>query len=120
MATFNGVVGTQIISSKSVIDGRHPAVVRIMEFLTENGVIPAGEIIAFDSDGKAVSYDPTGTAPLNAPIGVCTEEIDTAKDSAGNVLVHGCVLASSLLTLGTASTVSHKAALESAKPIWIF
>lgn len=120
MATVNGVVGTQTISSKSVIDGRHPAVVRLMEFLADNGTIPAGEIIALNTEGTAQSYDPAGSSPLNIPVGVCTEDTDTSKDTAGNVMVHGAVLGSSLLVLGSEASASARAALEANTPVWIF
>lgn len=120
MATVNGIVGQQTISSKSVIDGRHPAVIRLMEFKADNGIIPAGEIIAVNADGKAVSYDPAGASPLNIPAGVCTEATDTSVNTAGSVAVHGTVMGSSLLVKGAAASASAMTALENSTSIWVF
>ncbi|MCD8552327.1 hypothetical protein [Seleniivibrio sp.] len=120
MATVNGVVGTQTITGKTVTDGRHPAVIRIMEFASDAGTIQAGEIIALDASGKAVSFDPAASDSTNTPVGVCTEDIDTSKDTAGSVAVHGTVMKKSLLTKGSASSAAHVASLETNAPIWVF
>ena len=120
MATVNGVVGTQTITGKTVADGRHPAVVRLMEFEADAGTIPAGEIIAKSAAGKAVSYDPAGASPLNIPVGVCTEDTDTAVNTAGSVAVHGTVLGASLLVKGVAANSAQMNDLEANTSIWIF
>jgi hypothetical protein len=120
MATISGIVGQQTITSKSVIDARHPAVVRLMEFKANSGIIPAGEIMAVGSDGKAVSYDPAGVSPLNLPVGICTEDTDTAVNTAGSVAVHGTVMGKSLLVKGETASASEMADLESNTSIWIF
>lgn len=120
MATVNGVVGQQTITGKTVIDDRHPAVVRLKQFKADNGVIPAGEIVAVDAGGDIVSYDPASGGSEAAPVGVCTAETDTAKDSIGSVLVDGAVVSKSLLTLGAASSAAEKAALETNTIIWAF
>lgn len=120
MATVNGVVGQQTITEKTIIDDRHPAVVRMKEFKADNGIIPAGEIVALDSDGKVVSYDPGSGSTEATPIGVCIYGIDTSKNTLGDVLVHGTVVGKSLLTLGSASVSAETAALESNTLIWSF
>lgn len=120
MATVNGIVGQQTITSKTVVDGRHPAIVRLMEFKADNGIIPAGEIIAIGADGEAVSYDPAGASPLNVPVGVCTEDTDTSVNTAGTVAVHGTVMGSSLLVKNAAASASAMTALENSASIWVF
>ncbi|PLX66010.1 MAG: hypothetical protein C0602_12825 [Denitrovibrio sp.] len=120
MATVNGVVGQQTITGKTVIDDRHPALVRLKKFKADNGTIPAGEIVALDASGEIVSYDPASGGTEATPVGVCIRETDTAKDTIGSVLVHGAVVAKSLLTKGTASGSNDAAALETATVIWSF
>lgn len=120
MATLNGVVGQQTITDKTVIDSRHPAVIRIMQFKADNGIIPAGEIAALDSNGDVVSYDPASVTTEVTPIGVCTEDTDTSKDTAGRVIVHGTVVAASLLTQGSKSSAAEVEALEADTLIWSF
>jgi hypothetical protein len=120
MATVNGVVGTQTITGKTVTDGRHPAVIRIMEFASGTGTIKAGEIIALNASGKAVSFDPAASDTAKTPVGVCTEDIDTAVNTAGSVAVHGTVMKKSLLTQGAASSAAHITALEANAPVWVF
>lgn len=120
MATVNGVVGQQTITEKTVIDDRHPAVVRLKQFKADNGVIPAGEIVALDANGDIVSYDPASGGTEATPVGVCTAETDTAKDSIGSVMVHGAAVSKSLLTKGAAASASEKTALEANTIIWAF
>lgn len=120
MATVNGVIGKQTITEKSVIDDRHPAVIRMKQFKADNGIIPAGEIVAVDASGDIVSYDPASVTTEKTPVGVCAIETDTSKDTIGNVIVHGAVVRASLLTLSAASTSAEVAALESNTIIWAF
>lgn len=120
MATVNGVIGRETITDKTVIDSRHPAVTRFMQFKTDNGEIPAGEIVAMDSNGDVVSCDPASGTSENTPVGVCVNVTDTAKDTIGSVLVHGTVVASALLTKGVKSSAAEIAALEANTLIWSF
>jgi len=120
MATVDGIVGQETITQKTVIDGRHPAVVRNKKFKASNGVIPAGEIVAVDAGGDIVSYDPDSVTSEATPVGVCTYDIDTAKDSVGCIIVHGTVVSASLLTKGTPSLAAHITALESNTLIWVY
>jgi len=120
MATVNGIIGQATITDKSIIDDRHPAVIRFMQFKADNGVIKAGEILALDANGDTVSYDPASGGTEATPIGVCSSETDTAKDTIGSVIVHGTVVGRSLLTLDAASTSDEISALESNTLIWSF
>jgi len=120
MAIVNGVVGQQTITEKSVIDERHPAIVRFKTFKADSGIIKAGEIIALDAGGDAVSFDPASGTSTATPIGVNAADIDTSKDTIGSVVVHGTVVAKSLLTQGSASTAGEIATLESSTLIWSF
>ncbi|TCK58200.1 head decoration protein [Seleniivibrio woodruffii] len=120
MATVNGVVGTQTITGKTVTDGRHPAVIRTMEFASGAGIIRAGEIIALSTAGKAVSFDPAASDSKKTPVGVCIQDIDTAKDTAGSVAVHGTVMKKSLTVKGTEASSADIAALEANTPVWVY
>ncbi|MGD9808880.1 MAG: hypothetical protein AB7E76_10715 [Deferribacterales bacterium] len=120
MATVNGVIGQQTITDKSVIDDRHPAVIRFMQFKADNGIIGAGEILALDSNGDVVSYDPASGGTEASPIGVCSSQTDTAKDTAGGVIIHGTVVGASLLTLGVKAVSAEIEALEANTLIWSF
>jgi len=120
MATVNGIIGQQTITDKSVIDDRHPAVIRFMQFKADNGIIRAGEILAFNENGDVVSYDPASGSTEATPIGVCSSDIDTAKDTAGGVIIHGTVVGASLLTLGVKAATTDIAALETNTIIWSF
>lgn len=120
MAKFNGVVDRKEISSEGVIDGRHPAVVKVMPFKSNNGNIGAGEIIALDENGKADFYDADGTDELKKPVGVVIFSVDTEKDSLGSVLVHGTVIRSALKNNGTKADAGAVNALESNTLIWTF
>lgn len=118
MATFNGVVGQQTISYKTVADGNHPAVIRMVEFLSDNGTIKAGEIIAYDTNGKAVSYDPAAVDSKNIPVGVLTEDIDTTTDTAGMMAVHGTLVRAAITVKGASASDANISALESKIPVW--
>ncbi|ADD68995.1 hypothetical protein Dacet_2233 [Denitrovibrio acetiphilus DSM 12809] len=120
MATVNGIIGHQTVTDKSVIDDRHPAVIRFKQFKADNGTIPAGEIVALDANGYVVSYDPASAATEATPVGVCIMDTDTSKDTIGNVVVHGTVIGKNLLTNGTASKPEETAALEANTLIWSF
>lgn len=120
MATVNGVIGQQTITDKRVIDDRHPAVIRFMQFKADNGIIEAGEILAFDANGDVVSCDPASGTTEATPIGVCSAQTDTSKDTAGGVIVHGTVVAESLLTLGVKAVTAEIDALEANTLIWSF
>lgn len=120
MATVNGVVGQQTITEKRIIDDRHPALVKMMSFKADNGVIPAGEILALDSNSDIVSYDPASGGSEATPAGVCTRETDTSKDTIAGVIVHGAVVKKALLTKGETAAADEIAALESETVIWSF
>ncbi|PLX68641.1 MAG: hypothetical protein C0603_05670 [Denitrovibrio sp.] len=120
MATLNGVVGQQTITDKSVIDDRHPAVARMKQFKADNGIIKSGEILALDANEDIVSFDPAAGTSEATPVGVCMADVDTEKDSIGSVLVHGTVVAKSLLTKGITASANEIATLESSTLIWSF
>jgi len=118
MAIVNGVIWEQTITEKSVADGVHPIINRSKEFKADNGIIPAGEIVAIDSNGDIVSYDPASGGSEATPVGVCTYSIDTSKDTIGYVIVHGTVLKNSLTTKGSAAAANDISNLESSTIIW--
>ncbi|WP_022852032.1 hypothetical protein [Limisalsivibrio acetivorans] len=123
MAKFDAVVNRQTVDSAEILDGRHPAVVRVMEFKADSGEVPAGEIVAKDALGLISSYDPdavSANATLAVPVGVNLFPVDTAKDSLGNVVVHGTVIRSSLKTEGAEAADVDKDTLEQNTQIWAF
>jgi len=120
MSIVNGVVGQQTLTGKTVIDDRHPAVVCFKKFKQDNGIIPAGEIVAADTNGDMVSYDPLAADSTNTPKGVCTQETDTSKNTISGVMIHGAVVAKALLTKGAAATAGEISDLESNTVIWSF
>lgn len=120
MATVNGIVGQQTISSKTVADGNHPAVIRIVEFPANNGTLKAGEVIAINAAGKAVSYDPAASDSVKTPVGVLTEDIDTAKDTAGFIAVHGTIVRKALTVKGASISDAQVKSLETSIPVWVY
>jgi len=120
MAKANGVLGRETITSKRIIDDRHPAVIRFKEFKEDNGIIKSGELVALDTNNDVVLYDPSGAAPEDTPVGVCVEDIDTAKETIGSVMVHGTVVKSSLTTKGLKSDDADINKLEEKTAIWAF
>ncbi|GAB1536605.1 hypothetical protein ADMFC3_22360 [Geovibrio sp. ADMFC3] len=120
MAKFDGVIDRREIGSEGVIDGRHPAVVKVMPFKQDNGKIAAGEIIALGADGKADFYDSADAGTLAVPVGVTIFPVDTGKDSLGSVLVHGTVIRSALKNEGIKADAAAVKALETNTNIWTF
>jgi hypothetical protein len=70
---------------------RHPAVILTKSFKSGQGVLERGTIVALDSEGLVVPYNPSASDSTASPVGVLVERIDTDKETAGNVLVHGVV-----------------------------
>ncbi|QAR34108.1 hypothetical protein EP073_12045 [Geovibrio thiophilus] len=120
MAKFDGVIDRRDMGSAGVIDGRHPAVVKVMPFMPDNGKIEAGEIIALNSEGKADFYDAEDEGTLREPVGVSIFTVDTGKDSLGSVLVHGTVIRSALKNNGIKAEAAAVKVLETNTQIWAF
>ncbi len=114
---FNANLGTQSFQEKQVVTGTHPAVVRPMKALANQGSLEAGLVVAKDSSGLVVPYDPQGTAPVNDPVGVLISKVDTSVETVVRVLVHGTVVKESLLVGSNPASDSDVQALE-AKGIW--
>jgi len=70
---------------------RHPAVILTKPVKASQGVLEKGTIVALDGSGLVVPYNPSATDSTATPVGVLVERIDTDKETAGNVLVHGVV-----------------------------
>ena len=70
---------------------RHPAVILTKSFKSGQGVLERGTIVALDGEGLVVPYNPSASDSTASPVGVLVERIDTDKETAGNVLVHGVV-----------------------------
>lgn len=120
MAKFDGVIDRRDMGSAGIIDGRHPAVVKVMPFKADNGKIEAGEIVALNADGRADFYDAQDEGTLSVPVGVSIFTVDTGKDSLGSVLVHGTVIRSALKNGGAKAETAAVKALETNTQIWAF
>jgi hypothetical protein len=86
----------QTIEAKEVIDGRHPPVIFPVIAKSEQGIIPAGCVLAKDSDGKVVPYavvsDEEMTGLVNDANKVFTHTSEAAPLQPGSVKVtHGLV-----------------------------
>lgn len=71
--------------------GHHPVIVT-GTFAADQGVLPLGLILAREADGDYAPYDAAGVAPLNAPVAVLDEDLDTAASTSGLVIIHGSAL----------------------------
>lgn len=87
-----------------IVVGTHPPIIVAMTALADNGVLAEGLLVAKDANGKLVAYNPAGAAPLNAAVGVLTQELDTAEDTSATVIRHGTVRAAGLLVGAVAAT----------------
>ena len=90
---MNAVIGSMNVSDTSVISRLHPPIMGTMKAKAANGTLAEGLVVAKDSNGDLVAYDPVGLAPLNTPVGILVHECDTTKDDAAVVLKHGTDLA---------------------------
>ena len=79
---------------------RHPSVILSKSFKAGQGVLKRGTIVAVDSNNLVVPYNPSATDSTAEPVGVLVEGIDTDKETAGNVLVHGVVFRERLVVAG--------------------
>lgn len=115
---MKAILGTMEYGASSVISMIHPPVIKTMKAKTANGILPAGLLVAKDSNGDIVAYDPEGEAPLNVSVGVLTQLLDTTTDDAAVVLVHGTVILEKLLVDTAVPTAEDIASLE-AKGIFV-
>ncbi len=83
---------------------RHPAVILSKSFKPGQGVLEKGTIVALDSNGLVVPYNPSATDSTATPVGVLVERLDTDKETVGNVLVHGVVYRERLKVAGGSVT----------------
>ncbi len=92
--TLKGDLGSLSYTREPIYSNVHPPIILTMEALADNGTLPRGLWVAKDSNGKIVAYDPAGADPVNAPVGILVEDVDTTENTAAQVLVHGIVVAS--------------------------
>ena len=76
-------------TTSTVVDWSSPAEVWDFPVATGQGTLEPGLVVAFNSAGAVVPYDPSGTAPVNDPIGVLTMRVDTDHEDVAPVLIHG-------------------------------
>jgi len=92
---------------------RHPAVILSKSVKQGQGVLERGTIVAVDSNGLVVPYNPSATDSTAEPVGVLVERVDTSKETVGNVLVHGVVYRERLVVAGGSVTTDDLKKLES-------
>ncbi len=114
---MNAIIGSVDRTHSAVADNVHPPVMKTMVALVDNGILKAGLILAKDSNGEIVPYDPADVATLKTPVGVLAHDIDTSTDDAAVVIVHGTVALDKLLVDTSAPDADDLAALE-AITIW--
>lgn len=109
---INAKITTLSVTDAPVIDRTHPPVVLTVGAKPANGVLSRGLILTRDASGLLVAYDRAAQTP-GVIAGVLAENIDTSKDTAAVVLVHGTVVASALKHKDTAATAADITALAS-------
>ena len=112
----NGVIGMYVPPKPEEAvysEERHPAVVLSKAVKSGQGVLEKGTIVAVDSNGLVVPYNPSATDSTAEPVGVLVERVDTDKETVGNVLVHGVVYRERLVVAGGSVTADDLKKLES-------
>ena len=121
--SYNGVIASVTVQDAQILADDHPPIIKELQIEAEE-IVVAGTIIALNQNNKHVPYDPAavdddGNA-LQSPVGVLLLQFDPTRQSAGNVLVHGAVLAKELkIADGSPPNTAILQALE-AKTIWAF
>lgn len=112
---IDGKLGTVVYDETRARGSAHSPVIVTGTF-EAGGKLPLGLILARQADGGYVPYDASGSAPLNVPVAVLDEDLDTARSTAGLVIIHGSALAALLKvgTDGTKPTTEQLAALRDA------
>jgi hypothetical protein len=98
MAGINGNVGSyEFPKIEKVYTNIHEPVILTMEIKEDQGTLQRGLIVARDTNGKVVPYNPGASDSTATPIGVLVEDVDTEKEITANVLVHGVVFRERLI-----------------------
>ena len=109
---FNANLGSQSFIEKQIIDPTHPAVILSVALKADQDVLPSGSILAKDTNGDVVLYDPSATDSTANPIGVLCDDVDTASVQVGRVLKHGTVVKKAVLAKGSQASASDLEKLE--------
>lgn len=92
MAKANAIIGTiTSYQPEEIFTSEHPPVFMTMPVKANQDTLTRGTVVAKDSNGDVVPYDPSGAAPINTPVGVLNEDVDTTKETTAVVGVHGVV-----------------------------
>jgi hypothetical protein len=117
MSIQNGFLGSVSFKESQVIAEGHPVVVRSRVVKANQGTLNPGQLVAIDSTGLLVAYDPAytpgqGDPPAPVLAGVCLHLVDTAAEAAAEVIVHGTVVKEALKSLTAAAAPAQLTALE--------
>ncbi len=95
MAKTNAIIGVvQTDEPQAIFSSEHPPIYMTMPVKANQtgDILVAGTVVAKDAAGEVVPYDPAGTAPVNTPVGILIEDVDTTKETAAVVGVHGVAI----------------------------
>lgn len=89
---INGQVGTVKYDEVRARGAAHPPVI-VSGTFAGGSKLALGLILARKADGSYAPYNPSGSAPLNKPVAVLDEDLDTDRSTSGMVIIHGSALA---------------------------
>ncbi len=122
MLSFNGAVASMQNIHDPIVDvAAHPPVYKTVTFEAGGSAYTKGELLAYDADEYAVSYDSdSGDSTANI-VGVLTQDIDASGDDDVSALMlwHGAVKQSELTVEGGAPSTSDLGALENTGRIFL-
>ncbi|MBU1002785.1 MAG: hypothetical protein KKE73_09705 [Proteobacteria bacterium] len=113
---INGVVGTFNYGGVRASTTGHPPVFETGVVKADNGIYPAGVVLAKDGDGKLVPCEDLVAETVQ---GVNDAPVDTSVDTVAQYLVHGTAR-EDMLVKGAAATALTVADIAELKTVGIF
>ncbi len=87
----SAILGTQQLTDKQIIDRTHPAIIKGKPFRQDGRILPAGKVVAKDSNGELAAYEP-GLANVSDWAGSTANVIgDLAVPTTPNGRYYRCV-----------------------------
>lgn len=99
------------VNLEEVFDGRHGPVIFNVPFAAGNGTIKKGQIVSKDDAGACVPYV-AGDDAVAYGVAIC--DVDTTREEAANVLIHGTAKRALILVGANPAVQSDIDALEKA------
>jgi len=85
---------------EQLIDKGFPCNIESYPIAMGNGELKKGTVVAFNSAGAVVEYDPDGEDPVNKPFGVLANNVDTDNQDVAPVIVFGRLHRKAMLVKG--------------------